>query len=75
VPYSFASVNSLFEDEAGIFDRYQLHFQEVIIEEVEPNPSEYAKWLRPLLDQIANAAGRATTTSFDASGKFGLKVD
>jgi hypothetical protein len=75
VPYSFALGNSVFEDEAGILDRDHLHFQEVLIEDVEPNPSEYAKRLRPLLDQIANAAGRATTPSFDASGKFCLKVD
>jgi hypothetical protein len=67
--------NSLFEDEAGTLDRDQLHFQEVIIEGVHPNPYEYAEQLRPLLDQTANAAGRATTPSFDASGRFRLKVD
>jgi hypothetical protein len=75
VPYSFSLGNSLFEDEAGIFDRDQLHFREVIIEDVEPSRYEYVKRFRPLLDQIANAAGRATTTSFDGSGKFCLNVD
>ena len=75
VPYSFTMGNSLFEDEAGVLDRDQLHFQEVIIEDVQPNPYEYAKQLRPLLDQMANAAGRAATPSFDGSGKFRLKVD
>ena len=38
VPYSFTMGNSLFEDEAGMLDRDQLHFQEVIIEDVQPNP-------------------------------------
>jgi len=75
VPYSFTIDNSLFEDDAGVLDRDQLHFQEVIIEDVQPNPYEYAKQLRPLLDQTANAAGRAATPSFDASGRFRLKVD
>ena len=75
VPYSFTMGNSLLEDGAGILDRDQLHFQEVIIEGVRPNPYEYAEQLRPLLDQTANAAGRATTPSFDASGRFRVKVD
>jgi hypothetical protein len=74
VLYSFV-VDSWSEDEAGIFDRDQLHFQEVIIEDFQADPYEHAKRLRPLLEQIANAAGRATTPSFDASGKFRLKVD
>jgi hypothetical protein len=67
--------NSVFEDEAGILDRDQLHFQEVIIEDVQPDPYEYAKRLRSLVDQTANAAGRAATPCFDGSGKFLLKVD
>jgi hypothetical protein len=75
VPYSFTMGNSVFEDEAGMLDRDQLHFQEVIIEDVQPDRYEYAKRLRPLLDQMANAAGRAATPSFDGSGKFRLKVD
>jgi hypothetical protein len=75
VRYSFALGDNPFEGEAGEFDRHELHFQEVIIEDVEADPNEYAKRLRPLLDQLANAAGRATTPSFDASGKFRLKVD
>ncbi|MGA8616336.1 MAG: ATP-binding protein [Xanthobacteraceae bacterium] len=74
-PYSFTRGNSLFEDEAGILDRDQLHFSEIIVEEVPQDRYEYAKRLRPLLDQTANAAGRATTPSFDHTGAFRLRID
>jgi len=67
--------NALFEDDAGILDRDQFHFAEIIIDQVPGNPYEYANQLRPLLDQTANAAGRPTSPAFDASGKFRLKVD
>jgi hypothetical protein len=77
VQYSFSSGSaySSFEDEAGTLDRDQFHFSEIIIEDVPSDPYEYAKLLRPLLDQTANAAGRATTRSFDTSGRFSIKVD
>jgi hypothetical protein len=75
VPYSFAEANSIFEDEAGLLDRDQFHFTEVIIEDVPADPYEFAKQLRPLLNQTANAAGRATTPSFDQTGRFRYKVD
>jgi hypothetical protein len=77
VPYSFSLGDRVFEveEQAGILDRDQLHFREAIIDDVEPDANEYAKRLRPVLDQLANAAGWATTPSFDASGNFRLKVD
>jgi hypothetical protein len=75
VPYSFDMGNGVFEDEAGRLDRDQLHFSELIIEDVQPDPYEYAKGLRPILDQTANAAGRAATPSFDGAGSFRLTVD
>ena len=75
VRYSFSCGNSVFEDEAGILDRDQLHFSELIVESVPADPYEYAPQLRPLLDQTANAAGRAATPSFDDSGRFRVKVD
>lgn len=74
VPYSFMMGNGIFEDEAGILDRDQFHFSEIIVEDVPDDRNEYAKQLRPLLDETANAAGRPTTPSFDASGRFGLRV-
>jgi hypothetical protein len=76
VPYSFAmSAGTLFEDEAGNLDRDQFHFTELVIEDVPFDPYEYAKLLRPLLDQIANAAGRARTPSFDHDGRFRVRID
>jgi hypothetical protein len=73
--YSFAGPGSIFEDEAGTLDRDQFHFTEVILDDVPADPYEYAKLLRPLLDQIANAAGRDSTPSFDATGRYRNKVD
>lgn len=75
VPYSFAEGNSIFEDEAGLLDRDQFHFSEVIVQDLPADPYEFAKLLRPLLDQTANAAGRAATPSFDHTGRFRYKVD
>ncbi|RXG90627.1 helix-turn-helix domain-containing protein [Bradyrhizobium zhanjiangense] len=75
LPYSFAmGPNTLFEDEAGTLDRDQFHFTELLIEDVPVDPYEYAKLLRPLLDQIANAAGRARTPSFDPAGRFTVRI-
>jgi hypothetical protein len=75
VPYSFAmDGGTIFEDEAGILDRDQFHFSEAVIEDVPADPYEYAKLLRPLIDQTANAAGRATSPSFDDTGKFRLSI-
>jgi Putative DNA-binding domain len=75
IEYSFAMGNMFFEDASSVFDRDQFHFSEVIIEDVPVNPYEYAKLVRPLLNELANAAGRATTPSFDGTGRFQLKVD
>jgi hypothetical protein len=75
VPYSFAmDGGTLFEDEAGILDRDQFHFSEVVIEDIPADPYQYAKLLRPLLDQTANAAGRAASPSFDQTGRFRLRI-
>jgi hypothetical protein len=75
VRYSFAmDGGTIFEDETGILDRDQFHFSEVVIEDIPADPYEYAKLIRPLLDQTANAAGRATSPSFDHTGRFCLRV-
>jgi hypothetical protein len=75
VPYSFAmAAGGLFEDEAGVLDRDQFHFSELVLDDVPLDPNEYAKLLRPLLDQIANAAGRARTPSFDHEGRFRVRI-
>ncbi|MBK3660544.1 ATP-binding protein [Bradyrhizobium diazoefficiens] len=75
IPYSFAmEPGTLFEDQAGVLDRDQFHFAEQIIDDVPLDPYEYAICLRPLLDQIANAAGRARTPSFDQDGRFRVRI-
>jgi Putative DNA-binding domain len=76
IPYSFAmdGGRTLFEDAAGVLDRDQFHFSEMIIEDVPFDRHEYAKLIRPLLDQTANAAGRGTSPSFDHAGRFTLRV-
>jgi hypothetical protein len=75
IPYSFAmGPSTLFEDEAGVLDRDQFHFAEQIIEDVPLDPYEYAIRLRPLLDQIANAAGRPRTPSFSQDGRFQIRI-
>jgi hypothetical protein len=74
IQYSFTMGNSLFEDEAGTLDRDQFHFAEAIIEDVTPDPYAYARLLRPLLDETANAAGRPYTPTFDEAGNFSVSV-
>ena len=75
ISYSFAMGDgTFFEDMSGILDRDQFHFSEMVIEEVPFDRYEYARLIRPLLDQTANAAGRATSPSFDQNGRFRLSV-
>jgi hypothetical protein len=51
--------------EGQIADRDQLHFHEVIFEEVPIVRQGYAVSLRSILDQLANAAGCVSAQSFD----------
>jgi hypothetical protein len=46
----------------------------MLLERVPRDRYEYAKLIKPLLDQTANAAGRATSPSFDHTGEFELRV-
>jgi hypothetical protein len=55
-----------------VIDRDQFHCAEVILEHVPSGDPDCAKKLRPTLDQLANAAGRPSSTSFDPSGNFTL---
>jgi hypothetical protein len=71
VPYSFSDGGF---DEPEILDRDQLHFSEVIIDDVPEDPYDHADLVRPLLDQIANAAGKAASLNFNNNGRFGLRV-
>jgi hypothetical protein len=74
--YVFSSVaRNVFEfdQESGILDRDQLYFSEAIIENLPSDPYDYASILRPLFDEIANAAGRHSTISFE-DGRFGYRM-
>lgn len=51
--------------EGQIADRDQLHFREVILEELPIVKQGCAVSLRPILDQLANAAGCVSAQSFD----------
>ena len=52
----------------GTLDRDQYHFDEAIFETI-PSEAEIAG-IRPILDQMANAGGRATSPIFDAQGRY-----
>jgi hypothetical protein len=54
----------------AIADREQLHLTEAIIEEVPTGNPDCATVLRPILDQLANAAGLSTAPSFDQAGVY-----
>jgi hypothetical protein len=51
-------------------DRDQYNFDEVIFETVPANATECAEIVRPILDQMANAGGRATSPIFDERGHY-----
>jgi Putative DNA-binding domain len=61
-----------YDSATAVIDRDQLHCAEVILEEVPSGDPDCAKILRETLDQLANAAGRSSSASFDASGNFRL---
>jgi hypothetical protein len=50
--------------EGQIADRDQLHFGEVILEELATVKQGCAAILRPILDQLANAAGCVSAQGF-----------
>jgi hypothetical protein len=56
--------------ETVLIDRDQLQCAEVILEDVPSGDPDCAKKLRPILDQIANAAGKRSSASFDHAGNF-----
>jgi hypothetical protein len=55
-------------------DREQLHFAEVVFDKAPNDNQDCATLVRPILDQIANAAGVASTPTFDPNGKYLLKI-
>ena len=64
-------VNSAWYDSLGDrLDRDQYHFGEVIFETIPDTHEECAAIVRPILDQIANAGGAATSPAFDQHGNY-----
>jgi hypothetical protein len=59
-----------YDPESAVIDRDQLHCAEVILEDVPSGNPDCAKKLRQTLDQLASAAGRQSSASFDSSGNF-----
>ncbi len=50
--------------------RDQYHFDEVIFETIPTSQEECAIVMRPILDQMANAGGTATSPIFDGQGRY-----
>ncbi len=51
-------------------DRDQYHFDEVIFETIPATTPDCAESVRPILDQMANAGGRAASPIFDDQGRY-----
>jgi hypothetical protein len=63
--------DSAWHDNLGYpLDRDQYHFDEVIFETIPTALAECASIIRPILDQIANAGGNATSPIFDNHGHY-----
>jgi hypothetical protein len=58
------------DDLSDPLDREQYHFDEVIFETIPTARAECANIIRPILDQMANAGGKATSPIFDVQGHY-----
>jgi hypothetical protein len=65
-----AKANWFEDDYISTLKSDQYHFGEAILETIPSNIQECAKMLRPIIEQIANVAGRAASTSFDQNGDY-----
>jgi hypothetical protein len=68
--FNFARGQVLFDNLSDSLDRDQYHFNEVIFETIPIDRAECANIVRPILDQIANAGGKATSPIFDRHGTY-----
>jgi hypothetical protein len=59
--------------EGQIADRDQLHLSDVILEEVPSGEPDCGRVLRPMLDQLANAAGFEASPNFDENGNYTIR--
>jgi Putative DNA-binding domain len=63
--------NSQWDDNlSDRLDRDQYHFDEVLFETIPTARTECASIIRPILDQMANAGGKATSPIFDDQGRY-----
>ena len=58
------------DDFGDRLDRDQYQFDEVIFEVLPTIQTECAAAIRPILNQIANIGGKATSRSFDTQGRY-----
>jgi geranylgeranyl pyrophosphate synthase len=58
------------DDDISVLTEDQFHFAEVILESVPHSIQEGGKMLRPFIEQLANTAGRPTSSSFGPNGEY-----
>jgi hypothetical protein len=58
------------DDDLAVLDRDQYHFGEVILNSVPSSIQESAVLIRPFIEQLANTAGKAASTSFGSNGEY-----
>ena len=65
-----AQIDEFGDRDGAVADRDPLCLNEIILEEVPESNQSCATMLRPMLDHLANAAGRALALGFDRSGTY-----
>jgi hypothetical protein len=58
------------DDDVNLLNRDQYHFGEVIVGSVPSSVQGCAVMIRSFIEQLANTAGRATSSSFGANGEY-----
>jgi hypothetical protein len=58
------------DDDIAPLDRDQFHFGEVILDEVPQSIQAAGVAMRPFIEQLANMAGRASSSSFGPNGEY-----
>jgi hypothetical protein len=58
------------DDDMAVLDRDQYHFGEVILNAIPNSIQECAVMIRPFIEQLANTAGRAISSSFGSNGEY-----
>jgi len=61
---------SFTDDLSNKLERDQYYFDDVLFESVPSSKEQCAEIIRPTLDQIANAGGKAMSPVFDTAGRY-----